>query len=1391
MAELIPDRERQATATIRGFAYQCYQTIRAWLQCASDEELRCEFAEDFDLIRRDLEGQVTEAELNQVKHEKKNVTLNTDCVVRLINNFFRHKSRNPQLRLTIRLCAIADRGKESQVNWPHATCGMDLWDQVRGRKLSEQEQTTAINALRSHLQSSSHLSREAKAFLSASDDSMILSEFVDRIFWDTGQLPFGEIQKDIHRILLDRERSISDPLEVEQVINRLWRKVMDLLASDSDRRLTRADLESILSEETTARVDRTILGQMASDIGHTNLTVTNILATIASTKLDTSDPIQIRFEGFSLTEELPPLPAICSQRSEIVKDIRSKCPGRSVLWIYGSTGYGKTTITNLLVRDLNTKFLWFRLRGLYDFKLISALAFILKTLSAVSTNEKLVVVLDDITLGDTNTTSMELLERILESVQKHAKEPLLIISSQGSVPSRLTDLLGDQLITFDMPEMSGDEIKELIINGGLVDQELFAFWTTFIEARTKGHPQLVGAYVSYGKDISWKFSAEDFITTPQTAESVKRESRQLLGQSILSSDARELAKRLSVVNISFQRDFALAIARMDPSLKEPGHAFDSLLGPWIEIMGRDQYCLSPLLEGYAASEVGQTGLISYYRMTAYAWFRQKTFNQAQFIQFVTAALLGKEEFLVAHTSYVLLTMQTEKFQIMAKEISLICLFGINGDGILQDLKPLARVLFRMGLLRIAVHTGQTTIYGKLDAAVLSDLEPHEGEEFYRNLLFIRYIQTSIERTPPILMKERIRRAIKAVEFFQNRLVDDHYIAALDQHSSIGSLLMVVTSQLESLDDLQYLFETLGQQSADVIRLSFAGFEKLPDMLPLLLDRVWVAESKKEAPEWEKCQLLFSNIMNFAFEHKIVWLFAGAARAKMVVSDEYMNNAELALEIGRNARQKLGETHAVIDLAESTVRYRRDEYAGFVTLFNKVDQTTPPEQLTLERIFGLRRAIIACSNTQSWETIRRYADRGRELADSLLDKIFAGIAVIAFYLEKAWAYQEEGDRVSAIEQFEMALKLAESFSDQRQPLFHILRLRFGHTLTWLSYSSGTESESGSKQLYGSSRPFCGMFANLESPTQPLEKSGAPYQGLWAMLAKYAAWHVPNERLKFFAAQALRSTFDGQWYLAVWSARQALFASNLAHEDFDAALISGLEYLRIQTIGSVLRDEGKESIIEGYGELDSLELSMEQRSKWAEATPSLVFEPILMTLCSTDKPVEINFKNWSSILSDAFSYNDAILKNLEWVEIGLRATNGDGDVIAKAKNAAQNLTEETPAIQRLAQLICCASNALSVSECVSAQASFLLAMPRILHNTVFGHAFTRMVAKRWMFLAREQRFLISSPTFYVPRIQEAASQKVPTISECAELLLLVAGAVRLTWPQQMLEGLNHLR
>lgn len=1390
MADLKPDLERQAVAIIRGFAYQCYQTIRAWLQCGPDEELRCEFAEDFDLVRRDIAGQVMEAELNQVKHEKKNVTLNSDSVVQLINNFFRHKSINPGLKLKMRLCTISDRSQESRVDWPYATCGMDLWDRLRVRELDTKDQRLAIEALRSHLQGNTHLSGEAKNFLNNSTDSTFLSDFVDAIFWDTGQPPYSEIEKEIHGILAVRRRPITNPLEVEQVVNRLWKAVIDLLASDSDRTITRADLESVLSKETTVRIDRLLVQEMTAGLGDITQRMDYLVAALTSKEINSKDAIELRYETILLSDQLPPLHAICSRRTQLVDDIRAKSQATSLLWICGSTGYGKTTIANLIVRDVSTPFLWFRLRDLVNFELTSALTFILKRANYHTPCTKLLIVLDDLSLGNTDTRNIELIERIVGAAKAKTTEALVIITSQGFSPSRLSDLVSKQLTAFDMPAMSVDEIRELVTNAGLTDQELLPFWTTFIQARTHGHPQLVGAYISFGKEVGWKFSAEDFTNTPQSAESVKSESRRLLADSLHSAEARELARRLSVVNISFPRDFALAIGRAKPPLKEPGHAFDSLLGPWIEAIDDKHYSLSPLLGGYADSEVGPAGLAPFYKMAAYSWFAQKTLNQVQFLQLVTCALLASEEFLIAHTGYVLLTTKEPKFQIMAKELSLICLLGHDQTS-LKDLQPLTRHLFRMGQMRIAAQIGQTTTYMKLDAAVLAELEPKHDDNIHNSFLFSYYLQTSTDPNSPVALRERINRAIKAVSLFQKRQLDSDYLTSLEVQKSVASVLMLITSKLESMEDLQYFVDELGRQSAETITLSLAGFEEFPDLLALLADRVWMAETKHQEPRWEQCQMVLSEVLEFAHQHNIPWLLAGAARAKMVVFDEYLDKPESALEVANDARQKLGANHPVIDLAESTVRFRREEYSECTLLFDRADKDLPPEHVTLERIFALRRVIIAASKDQEWNKIRTCSDRGLELVKSLPDKLLAEIATCAFQLEKAWASHESGERLSAIEHFESALKLAERFPDQRQPLFHLLRLRFGHTLGWLAYASGQGSLGRVDQNASSSRPFSGMFANFdEPPSTALDRNGAPYEGLWAMLAKYAAWYASNTKVKSFTDRAVTPTTEGQCYLALWSANGALFANQLAEEDFEAALLTGLDYVKIETVGSAYSAAGKDAILQGYGNFSNEELSLEFQNQWVEAIPFRVFEPILMTLCSVDNLPQINFKAWREVLANRLGTHDLIGTTLECLEIGLRAAARDAEATKTAHNLARNSPPVIPALQRLGQLICCASKTLSIRECIAAQGSYLLAMPSPLEKTLIADTFTRMVAKRWTDFAKTQKFLITSPTFYSPIILNATSQKVPTTSECANLLLLIAEAVRITWPTQMAEGLRLL-
>jgi hypothetical protein len=295
----------------------------------------------------------------------------------------------------------------------------------------------------------------------------------------------------------------------------------------------------------------------------------------------------------------------------------------------------------------------------------------------------------------------------------------------------------------------------------------------------------------------------------------------------------------------------------------------------------------------------------------------------------------------------------------------------------------------------------------------------------------------------------------------------------------------------------------------------------------------------------------------------------------------------------------------------------------------------------------------------------------------------------------------------------------------------------------------------------------------------------------MLAKYVAWDMPHERVKSLVKRALMPTPKGQWYLAVWTAHGALFTNYLATEDFDNALNSGLEYTRTQLVAADVLEQSEEppTTIE-YGNFDFEELGIKLRDKWIELVPSQVFEPLLMTLASTDPPCQIDFNRWHDVLVKNFGSHNSIVSGLEWMEIGTRASQGNADAIAKAKDTAMTASVTAPAAQRLAHVICCASKFLPIKECISAQYSFLISIPIRLENTVYAQAFTRLVAKRWIYLAEKQKFMLGSPAFYAPRIRDTASRTVLSISECASLLLMIAEAARFTWPQEMLDSLSAL-
>ena len=72
---LSADEKRQATDSIRGYVYQVYQSIYAWMKLGPNDTLILEGAEDFD-----VSNQAGVATATQVKDRARSVTLRSNDV---------------------------------------------------------------------------------------------------------------------------------------------------------------------------------------------------------------------------------------------------------------------------------------------------------------------------------------------------------------------------------------------------------------------------------------------------------------------------------------------------------------------------------------------------------------------------------------------------------------------------------------------------------------------------------------------------------------------------------------------------------------------------------------------------------------------------------------------------------------------------------------------------------------------------------------------------------------------------------------------------------------------------------------------------------------------------------------------------------------------------------------------------------------------------------------------------------------------------------------------------------------------------------------------------------------------------------------------------------------
>jgi len=505
------DPKRQAVSALRGYLYQIWHSVYAWLDLEEDEVLFLEGAEDFDVVGP------RQATAVQVKGTSPNVTLRSEAIIDAITHYWQLQRESPQRRIFFKFLTRSRVGVERDQPFGPGMAGLDLWSICLDRPES-------IVQVGKFLSSITRLPDDLRQFLNSSSPEDILQVLIRPITWETGSRDAGFVVQAIERkLVLHGEKYLVPPSSSSPVINRLLREAFETASSHTSRALDRSLFLRIFEEETSERVPKHELQALMRGNPHEDF-FPAIFGPERGVSLDTVPAIH---------RGLPPIPFIVESREPLVLELRSLLADVRVLVLNGSTGSGKTLLARLVARAEPIPWYWLNLSARQPYQ-VSVLFRELERLSA-EVHEPCGIVLDDIDFSPAAIQQHEELLGVLLHILL-SRRCRILITAQNPLPQRLVRGFGlDSRNARTVPYLNEEELVNLAIHLGCAEEQEASSWAKIVLMRTKGHPQLAHAHLFDLAQRQWPaVKSEDLLVAPVPVIKERSQARELIANRLLT-----------------------------------------------------------------------------------------------------------------------------------------------------------------------------------------------------------------------------------------------------------------------------------------------------------------------------------------------------------------------------------------------------------------------------------------------------------------------------------------------------------------------------------------------------------------------------------------------------------------------------------------------------------------------------------------------------------------------------------------------------------------------------------------------------------------------------------------------------------------------------------------
>ena len=1072
------DPKRQANDSLRGYLYQIWHSVDAWLDLAEDEGLYLEGAEDFDRISDDT------ATATQVKHTQHNITLRSQEVNDAINHYWELRTNNRRLKVKYRFLTRSQIGVEQGSPFGEGNRGLRVWQRCSGNEAD-------ITKISEFLQAEAKISQEVADFLKKAEPQRIHEQLIEPIAWETGSKKASFVEKSINdKLILHGHQYGIWPSDAKKVFDPLLTEAWRVATQKENRELTKVRFLEIFHAQMTETIPRQQWQQYQQMLATTTGSVgAGFIGGSSDITIQSQSPIQ---------NMMPLLYRDVVQRTDLLASIQTTLQSEGIAVLQGGSGRGKTTLANLTAKAINgSSWLWLN----FTDKDSSQVVQLLQQLAVEVSNQssQVNIVLDDLNLQPRQLRKYEevlgvVVYRVLERGAK------LLITSQYKLPNNLSRRLDmSQSVIIHVPDFTISEIEQFAQQLEC-PADYIETWSKLTQVQTSGHPRLVHARLARLREANWKQDLiESILQTPQELVEEREEARQLLIS--LPENQREFLYRLSLMSTEFRKDYALNIGEIPKPIPHPGDIFSQLIGPWVDSVDETYYTISPLLANAAEQVWPEDKVKGFHAQIANAILKTNDLTTIEAQAILVHSMCGQNKEGLIAVIQALIAAPEEDWKGLSQEFSLWMHINTDPPKELFPGDTFVNHLFRSLQYRIAVEVEPASA-PKILEIWDKETKPYEPRQSYllsRLMLAtqaLRYYQVLLPAKQMVGYLEEIIDIIDSDEKVQEVYGDltGQFAGYQTDTASFFSFLfsLIFMSRPTHAPFLRDLIDALDELDPKMRALILADFEEDSADCRILIDSVWLAEAKLENPDWTRCLQVFDTVIEMAIAWGYPYIAAVSAKGKAIIHDEYLHTPDAAHKVLQDILSRLGPL-PVIEEEQALVYLHQKHYKEALSIYERIlpEWHPPSEKLNIGPLEEYRRAAICAAHLHDWERAATLFEDGTKRAQ----RVNRAEEYIGLYADAGFAQFKAGNMLDSIKLLNLALQKFEILpQDNTGVKYFTLKKRLGHTIGWMA---GHERENYPSDF---EEPPVGYCSNPETNEEVLTLPDSPMGYLWLNLAQ---------------------------------------------------------------------------------------------------------------------------------------------------------------------------------------------------------------------------------------------------------------------------------------------------